>query len=329
VSHSYEAFGVAVRANRPLPTLRVADAREPDVVVDFAEGEAPEVDAAASSTTELTGSYSTTVSDDGGRLYRLASHGGERTWSMRVSGDGRGIEVRWSGPVALADIASLVEVTGLPAAVTLRCRPLLHGCAIEAGGAAFVVLGASGAGKSSVAAAALAAGHGVLTDDVAALEASSADVVVHPGGRQLRLNGDTARALGFSPADLGRVFETPELPPKLFAWLPAENVAARSVAAIFVLSGRRAERPEVERLTPAAALPMLLRNTYGNHAADAHVRAALLPFWTRVAQEVPAHLATPPDGLAALPSFVGALTDAAMLPQPCGPPSFSSGRPAS
>ena len=325
MSHSYEAFGVTVHANRPLPTLRGADAREPDVVVDFAEGEAPEVDTAASSTTELTGSYSITVADDGGRLYRLASHGGARAWNMRVSGDGTRIEVRWRGPVALADVAILVEVTGLPAALTLRRRPLLHGCAIEAGGAAFLVLGASGAGKSSVAAAAVAQGYALFADDVAALSTSGDEVLVHQGGRQLRMNEDTARAFGW--ASLDRVFTTSELPPKLFVRLPPAAAAA-PVAAIFVLEGGRADPPRIERLAPAAALPLLLRNTYGDHAADGRVRAELLPFWTRLAREVPVHSVTPPDGLAALPSFADALTDAAMLPQPCGQPSSSSGRPA-
>ncbi len=248
--------------------------------------------------------------DDGGRLLLFASHGGESAWSMRVSGDGRLIEVRWRGPVPLADIAAFVEASGISTALALRSVPLLHGCAVEAAGAAFLVLGPGGAGKSSLAAASLAAGHALLSDDVAALEARGRDVYVHPGGSQLRLHADSARALGWGPAELSRVFVTTGLPEKVFARLSTADGSfcahSRRVAAIFVL-GTRAAAVRIERLTPAAALPLLLRDTFGQRAVDATVRARLLPFWTELAREVPIYAVTPPDRVSALPSLVEAL----------------------
>ena len=321
--HAYEAFGLTVRSNRPLAALREAPAAEDaDVVVDFAEGHPPEVEEAAATTTERTGSHSTHRCRDGGWLFRLASHGGERAWTMQVSGDGRRIELRWRGPIELADIAALVEVTALPAALALRGVPLLHGCSISAGdGSAFLVLGDSGAGKSSVAAAAVSAGHALLADDIAALAPADEGVLVQPGGVRLRMNEDTAVALGWQLDDLGSVFVEPALSPKRFALLSVEAGSLRPqpcrVGAIFGLAGRGGHAHSIERLAPAASLKLLLRNTYGNSTTDARVRAGLLPFWARAARELPVFSVAPAEGFASLPSLVDALADApAMLPPP-------------
>ena len=314
MTHRYEAFGLAIRSNRPLPALRRSKTTGADLRVEFAEGREPEVDPLAAGTTPYTGSGSVRACDDGSRVLRYASHGGESVWSMRVSADGGSIEVRWRGPIEVADIAAFVETTGLPTALALRGVPVLHGCAVDTGGAAFLVLGAGGSGKSTLAAAAVARGHAVLTDDIAALDGAGADVLVQPGDTYLRMNEDTARALGWDPAELRRVFVTPELPRKLFAplWSGDGSLCgdARRMAAIFVLGERRSGPLTIDRLAPVDALPVLLRNTYGDRAVDGRVRAPLLPFWTRLARDVPVHAVTPPDGLAAAPSLVDALAAA-------------------
>ncbi|HEX8648317.1 MAG TPA: hypothetical protein VF715_15595 [Thermoleophilaceae bacterium] len=313
--HRYEAYGLAIGSNRPLPGLRPSETSPVDVRVEFDEAGAPHVDDRAADTTTSTGWGAVRGCEDGGRLLLYASHGGESAWSMRVSGDGGSIEVRWRGPVAVADIAAFVETGGLPTALALRGVPLLHACAVDIGSAAFLVLGAGGAGKSSVAAAAVARGHALLTDDIAALDAADAGIRVHPGSSQLRMNEDSAAALGWDPAELRRLFVTPTLPPKLFARLSTEDgslcAGARRVAAIFVLGERGPGPVEIERLAPAAALRAVLHNTFGERAVDSRVRARLVPFWTRLAREVPSHAVTPPDGLAEVPALVGALTAAA------------------
>src|SRR3954467_1932312 len=107
MTHDYEAFGARVSSNRPLAALREAAAgSRPGVGGEFAEGRAPEVDErAAAQTTASTGSHSTLRAGDGGWLYRLASHGGERAWSMHVGGDGGRIGVRWRGGGQGAEVA--------------------------------------------------------------------------------------------------------------------------------------------------------------------------------------------------------------------------------
>ena len=315
MTHRYEAFGLAVRSNRALPGLRASEREPVDLDVVFDEGRSPEVDPRATDTTALTGWGSVRERADGGRLLLYASHGGECAWSLRVSGDGRSIEVRWRGPVELADVAAFVETTGLPTALTLRGVPLLHGCAVDMGDTAFLVLGAGGAGKSTFAAAAVERGHALLTDDIAALEAGGERVHVHPGGSQLRMNADTAEALGWDPAELRRLFVTPALPGKLFARLSESDgslcAAKRRVAAIFVLAERRSRSVSIDRLAPAAALPALLGNTFGDRVVDARARGRSLPVWARLAREVPVSTVSPPDGLDMAPSLFDAVAAAA------------------
>jgi hypothetical protein len=307
VSHHHEAYGISIRSDRPLDGLRSAAPGAPDLQVDFDEHGVPGADAGAAQTTSTTGFGSMRACDGGGRLLRYASHGGARVWDMRVGAGGRSISVRWSGPVDLGDVAAYVEATGLPLALSLRGVPLLHGCAVDLGDAAFVVLGAGGAGKSTIAAAAVAGGRALLTDDIAAVDDA---LRVHPAGIRLRMNEDTASALGWDPAGLPRMFRTPGLPGKRYARLSAGEGSLcpvpRRVAAVFVL-GERAAVPAIERLPPAASLPGILTNTFLDSARDGRMRAGLLPFWARLVREVPVHAVRAPDDLRAVPAFVDEL----------------------
>jgi hypothetical protein len=208
-------------------------------------------------------------------------------------------------------VTPFVEVSGLSLALALRGVPLLHGCAVDTGKGAFIVLGDGGAGKSTLAAAAVRGGYALLTDDIAALHGVGPGVRVHPGGTQLRMFADTAQAMGWGPSELPRVFRTRALPPKLFLALSPEEGTlcdgARPLRAIFALEGRRSGPTRIERLEPKAALAALLRNTYGDGATDAEARARRLPFWTRLARDVPLYTVSPRDGLATVPTLLDEL----------------------
>jgi hypothetical protein len=76
---------------------------------------------------------------------------------------------------------------------------VLHASAVKIGAGAIALLGVSGAGKSSLAAALRACGCTFVTDDIAALklDASSAELV--PGYPQLKLSLEAAGELGIAP----------------------------------------------------------------------------------------------------------------------------------
>jgi hypothetical protein len=202
---------------------------------------------------------------------------------------------------------------GLATSLQLAGVPLLHGCAVEVDGRAIVVLGPSGAGKSTVAATLVAAGHALLSDDLAALE-PGAETLVQPGAARLRVAPASARAVGWDTAGLRRVFETPVMGDKLRVDLPAPGLSfcgsPRPLAAIYTLAPRggvaSGAPPELDSLPPAAVLRELLANAYRVHALDRGQRGRLLADLLKVAQAVPVRRLRAADDL----SGVGRLAEA-------------------
>jgi hypothetical protein len=306
----YAAFGLTVASNRALAGLApAAPGAAPDVVVEFAAGREPETDEAAREAPEGRGWRAIRPAADGGRVFMAAAQGGLAAWSVHASGDGTRVEVRWRGDVAPEDVGVLVVTSVLPAILVLQGVPLLHGCAIATDGGAIVVLGGSGAGKSTVAAAAVASGRALLSDDVCALAARDDGVHVQPGPAQLRMYEDTAAAFGW---DARRLFVAGALDDKRCVDLSAADGTfcpePRRVAAVAVLAGGREREARIERVPAARALPLLLRNTYADHMAEAEGRARLLPFWTRLAEAVPVLDVTPAEGVATVPGLVEAIS---------------------
>jgi hypothetical protein len=138
-----------------------------------------------------------------------------------------------------------------------RGHLVLHASCVEIAGHAVVVVGASGQGKSTTAAALARRGHRLLCDDVVAV---TADGRVVPGVARLKLWPVAAAALGLDPADLERCAGEAE---KRRYRPPASTVTVTPVALrrIYVLSD--AERLAVQPLSAAEALPELVRHSYG------------------------------------------------------------------
>ena len=86
---------------------------------------------------------------------------------------------------------------GLGVVLHRRGRLVLHGSAVEVGGRAVVLLGQKGAGKSTTAAALLARGHRLLTDDLVAVDFDGGGwPQCAPGPVQMKLWPESAEALG-------------------------------------------------------------------------------------------------------------------------------------
>lgn len=79
---------------------------------------------------------------------------------------------------------------------------VLHGSVVAAGDGAVAFLGASGAGKSTIAMALAASGFPVLTDDLCALREVQGTWQVQPACRLTSLWPDALSALGFNPEAL-------------------------------------------------------------------------------------------------------------------------------
>lgn len=80
----------------------------------------------------------------------------------------------------------------------------LHACSVVVEGGAIAFAGASGMGKSTLAAAFHRRGFPLLADDVTPVDLSGGTVRFLPGLRRIRLWGDSMRAAGWDPAGLER-----------------------------------------------------------------------------------------------------------------------------
>ena len=132
------------------------------------------------------------------------SIGTDGTVLLRLDGIGR-VLIRPDGEIRLdlmegarrADVeAALVSIT---AGVVLHQRGSLplHASCVLIDGAAVAITAPSGTGKSTLAAALVAAGHRLLTDDICVIRfAEDGTAMALPGVNRLRLYEDSAEAVG-------------------------------------------------------------------------------------------------------------------------------------
>lgn len=141
-----------------------------------------------------------------------------------------------------------------------RGHLLLHASAVAVAGEAILFLGSSGRGKSTMAAALRARGHGLVTDDVAVLRAEESPPMVYPGFPQLKLWPEALLSLGYDPEKLPR-------------WNPYLEKRARPAATEFSLTALPVEKiyvldegdaPGILPLSLQDAFLELVRHTYGS-----------------------------------------------------------------
>ena len=178
-------------------------------------------------------------------------------------------------------------VEGMIMATLLYQRGLqvLHASVVRVDGAAVAIMGGSGVGKSSTAAALHARGHAVLADDNAALEYRGGQAWVHPAYPSLKIFPAISSYLGYNERDLRPLHQAALKRGQTVAnEFPAEPIPLQR---IYLLS--RAGKPALERLSNMHALIELIRNsvpTRWSHSADAlHLQQCSglvrhLPFYT-------------------------------------------------
>lgn len=179
-------------------------------------------------------------------------------------------------------------LTGVVMAVLLALlgKTVLHGAALALDDRAIVLLGDSGLGKSTLAAALVGRGARLLTDDVVRLLPRGAGYSVTAGVPRLSLDGD-ARDRLIARVPGATVHADRHDRAKTLVEVPA---AAHEVpaAAIVILAplGDPGAAPALAPLGPAAASVAIARNIYGKawirsldnaHLADCAALAAAVP----------------------------------------------------
>jgi hypothetical protein len=306
----YAVYGLTLQSNRPLPGFAPARGDAPRVTVDFA-GEP----AGAETTAPFSCNGFETLwhRTDGSWLLRYDDDRDGAFWTVELDAAGTRLSIRWSKDSLLEDIPAVLTGPGLAAALHLRGVPMLHASVLALDDGAIALIGASGAGKSTTAAAFVARGYGLMSDDLAALAIGAASVRVHAGCPRLRAFAESAHAAGFSADALPRVFAEASLGPKRYVALSVADGTfqphAAPLRAVYYLRPRGAANraPVIEPLPVRDALPVLLQNLHSTRFLGPDRRVPLIRAIAGLAAILPVRAVQASDDLAALPQLVAAI----------------------
>jgi hypothetical protein len=285
------AYGLNIRSELDLPELLPAPADSPvDVEVAFRPIDGP-------------------LPQAGPRLVEFDPQGAYLAWPtigrFRIEGhstiaidaltdDPQRVRFALLGPV----LAALLQLRGVP---------LLHGSAVAFEGSAVAFIGRKRAGKSTIAAACVAAGGAMLNDDVLPLDTGSSPVSLVPGFPGLKLEEAMRQALlpglpivgppGLEPSD------------KILVADGTQTASNLPISAIVVLQPDAALEPV--RLPASVALQELLQHGYALKFADGTLASgqapALFQACVRLTRETSVLSVGPPREPKELRDFAGDL----------------------
>ena len=188
----YTIHGLNVSSPWSLPeAVPASDAREPDIT------------ATEDSTVESPGEFTEDNNAFELRAPDVACYAHRRLGTFEIEA---GSQIRVA-PADSSDQAAIrVGFLGpsLGIALIQRGELVLHASAVDVGGRAVAFVGPRGHGKSTMAAAMVARGHELISDDVltVAFESEEGVARVVPGYPQIKLWPDAAEALGHDPSRL-------------------------------------------------------------------------------------------------------------------------------
>lgn len=144
----------------------------------------------------------------------------------------------------------------------------LHGSVVASSAGAVLLAGASGVGKSTLAAVLARRGRTLLADDICAVTLDQAGrPLAHPAWPALKLAADTLARFQFKPAAPGSA----ELVTDKYQVSPESGFCGRALPlhSVYVLCPAAVSRPRLTRLRGADSVALLQRQVYrGEYAAD-------------------------------------------------------------
>lgn len=228
--------------------------------------------------------------------------------------DRRGTElwVTWPRSQTLEDAATYLLGPVLGLVLRLRGLTCLHASAVAVNGQAIALVGTSGAGKSTAAAAFALAGYKVLADDIVALDERSGAFFVRPAYPRVRLWPSSVGAL------CGAEDALPLLTPtwdKRYLDLMNNGQSFQPeplpLGAIYLLDERSSAQnaPFVESLPDSQKLVTLVANTYANYLLDKQMRAAEFVSLGRLCRQIPFRKVIPNADAKFLPELCRAIVE--------------------
>jgi len=138
---------------------------------------------------------------------------------------------------------------------------VLHASAVEIDGGGIIFLGESGQGKSSIAAALHARGHGIIADDVTAINVGTDSPIVFPGFPQLKISQEVAATLGYDFESLPLIHPLEDRRAcRDICGFPRTPLPLKGLYSLLLTEG---DGPEIAPLRPQELLVELIRHSYG------------------------------------------------------------------
>jgi len=317
-SFRYTTYGLTLEANQPLPGLMPASANTPvDIWVDLnGESQAPSTDI------ENLPSGIDLVEKADGTYLHIWFRGDGQYGQVNFEMDSEGSHIRATWPRSrIEDVTTLLLGQVLGCALRLRGILCLHACVVAIGPQAIAIVGETGAGKSTTAAALADRGYSIMSDDIAVLKDCPERFLVQPGYPRLRLWPQSINALYGSEVDLARIFRSSE---KRFLDLSDNSSEIKSktawrfesepvpLAAIYILGERQPglAAPKIEPIPPAMAVMKLMQQRSVSHfKLDGDKQGREFAGLSRVAMKVPVRKITRRDSLEALPQLCHAILE--------------------
>ena len=188
--------------------------------------------------------------------------------------DGNGGRIQVCGGATTTDEAIGAYLTGpvLGFALRLRGALCLHASAIRMGGDAFAVMGARGAGKSTLAASFSHSGRTVLSDDILRLQEAGGSFFAYPSGARFKLWPDSLQAVYGESESFARL--APDTEKRVVPLTEPGDTGAVPLRAVFLLGERSSEReaPLIEKMQPMDAMVSLASHTYANYLLTPEMR---------------------------------------------------------
>lgn len=191
-----------------------------------------------------------------------------------INPNGRRVWAFWSLETPFSNVVALLQGSVLGRVLLLRGVLCLHASVVNLNGKAIAIVGHSGQGKSTTAAAFAQLGFPILADDIAALKQDGTKFWVQPGYACLRLWRNTLLTLGCSVEELSKVSTYAE---KRYLDLSISgdkqwqfHQQPLPLSGIYLLGKREFAdlKPEVIPISQSEALGELAANLYGKRILD-------------------------------------------------------------
>ena len=266
--HGYRHYGLRVEANVALPGLPETEFESPDVRITVTRArDRPQVDDPWTAVDTQPGAWRAPA-EAGSRL-RLQFEGVAGAWGdLQIDDRGETVRMTLDESSDLDDACELLTATVFSCVLAQRGLTCLHASVVAVEDRAIALVGAKGAGKSTLALALARHGGRLVSDDVAAVSLDEGICWVAVGRAALRMRPDSAATLGAGFTALRPVWATapPSLDKRYYEageHMGTPDAARLPLAAVVLLAPRGSTAtPQLRPMAPGELLPVLLANRH-------------------------------------------------------------------